>query len=89
MKFCQSERTLQQEHKYTPPCNYYQPANHDNKIKTGSLFGPTLPKEQPNFGQSTRFGMNSEKKAPGPGSYFNDRISDNVKTLVKTGVVIR
>lgn len=74
MKFSHSERTLQ-ETSYTPPCNYYQTMGSDNKIKTGSLFGPTIGKEQPNFGLSSRFGT-SQKKAPGPGTYFSDKATD-------------
>jgi len=61
----------------------------DSKIKTGSLFGPTLGKEQPNFGQSARFATSNQKKAPGPGSYFTGRATEEVKKAVKTGGVIR
>jgi hypothetical protein len=75
MKFSHSERTLH-ESNYTPPCNYYQNTDNDNKIKTGSLFGPTLGKGQPNFGLSARFGTNNQRKAPGPGTYFSDKAKD-------------
>lgn len=50
MKFSQSHRELGPQVNFTPPCNYYDPNLSHQSVLTGSLAGPTLPKEQTFFG---------------------------------------
>jgi hypothetical protein len=44
MKFNHSERTLHPEPHYTPASNYYNIAKNEQKVLTGSLMGPSIPK---------------------------------------------